>query len=85
MSITANKFRGVRAAVCWNEESAAITRVHNNSNIICIGARFFTADECMKMIKVFLKTPASKDPRHIRRVNKIIALEERESICNGKT
>ena len=56
MSIAANKVKGIRAAVCWNKETAALIAQHNNANIICAGARFASADEICSWIKIFLET-----------------------------
>lgn len=77
MSIAANKFSGVRAAVCWNEETAALAAEHNAANILCLGARFATVEEMNRRIDVWLNTPASSEDRHRRRVQKIAALEQR--------
>ena len=54
MSITANKFKGVRAALVMNEESAHLTRMHNNSNVICMGAKFTPYEEAIKYLDAFL-------------------------------
>ena len=84
ISMAANKVRGIRAAVCWNEETASLTREHNDANILCMGARFITAEEALKIAKVFLDTPASKDERHQRRIEKIMSIEERSRSCDCK-
>ncbi len=81
MSITANKFKGIRAAVCWNEETARLAREHNNANILCLGARFLTIEECINIIKIFINTLPSNEERHIRRINKIIQIEEGGNPC----
>jgi ribose 5-phosphate isomerase B len=81
MSITANKFKGIRAAVCWNEETARLAREHNNANILCLGARFLKIEECINMIKIFINTLPSNEERHIRRINKIIQIEEGGELC----
>ncbi|MHB9154805.1 MAG: ribose 5-phosphate isomerase B [Endomicrobiales bacterium] len=75
MSIAANKFPGVRAAVCWRDEVAALTAEHNNANILCLPARFAAPEEMMKWIATWLKTPASSEPRHVNRIKKIAGLE----------
>jgi ribose 5-phosphate isomerase B len=77
ISIAANKVKGIRAAVCWNEETASLARQHNDANILCIGARFIPIEETLNIVKVFLDTPTSKDERHRRRVDKISSIEER--------
>ena len=84
ISMAANKVKGVRAAVCWNEETASLTRQHNDANILCIGARFIPVEEALNITKVFLDTPASKDERHQRRIGKISNIEERSKSCDCK-
>ncbi len=70
MSISANKIKGIRAAVCYNIKSTRLSREHNNANIICLGARFTKKIEALKLINVFLKTKFEAG-RHLRRINKI--------------
>ena len=70
MSICANKFKGVRAALVTNEESAHLTRMHNNSNIICMGAKFTPYEEAIKYLDAFL-TEQFEGGRHQRRVDQI--------------
>ena len=84
ISMAANKVKGVRAAVCWNEETASLTRQHNDANILCIGARFIPVEEALNITKVFLDTPSSKDERHQRRIGKISSIEERSKSCDCK-
>jgi len=84
ISIAANKVKGIRAAVCWNEETANLTRQHNDANILCMGARFIPVEEALNITKVFLNTPASKDERHQRRIKKISSIEERSRSCDCK-
>lgn len=68
--MTANKHKGVRAALCWTEELAALARQHNNANILCIPSRFVSVEMAEKMADVFLAT-AFEGGRHERRVEKI--------------
>jgi ribose 5-phosphate isomerase B len=68
--ITANKHVGVRAALCWNEELAALARQHNDANILCLPARFVPLELAEKMTDIFLSTPF-EGGRHERRVEKI--------------
>ena len=68
--MTANKHQGVRAALCWNEELAALARQHNNANILCIPSRFVPIEVAKEMTDVFLSTPF-EGGRHERRVSKI--------------
>lgn len=70
VAITANKHQGVRAAICWTEEIAALARQHNNANILCIPARFISEEE-MKMIADRFFATAFEGGRHANRVNKI--------------
>lgn len=68
--MTANKHHGVRAALCWTEELAALARQHNNANVLCIPARFVSLELAEKMVNIFLST-AFEGGRHERRVEKI--------------
>lgn len=70
--MAANKHHGIRAALCWNEELAALARQHNNANVLCIPARFVSPELAEKMMRVFLETPF-EGGRHERRVEKIDA------------
>ena len=71
MSIVANKFSGVRAALCSDLFSAKATREHNDSNILCLGERVISEDLMLKIVGVWLNTPFSDDERHIRRISMI--------------
>lgn len=71
--MTANKHKGIRAALCWNEELAELARLHNNANILCIPARFVSIETARQMMDTFLGT-AFEGGRHERRVNKISEL-----------
>ena len=75
MSIAANKVKGIRAAVCWNKETAALIAQHNNANIICLGARFLSVEEICEMIKTYLETKFEE--RHLKRINKIKEIEQK--------
>ncbi|WP_276133029.1 ribose 5-phosphate isomerase B [Polluticoccus soli] len=68
--MTANKNKGIRAALCWNEELAALARQHNNANVLCIPSRFVSLDVAQKMVDIFQST-AFEGGRHEKRVNKI--------------
>ena len=70
MSITANKFKGVRAALVTNLESAKLTRMHNNSNVICLGAKFTPYENAIEFIDAFLNEKF-EGGRHERRVSLI--------------
>ena len=70
VAITANKHAGVRAAICWNDELAALARQHNHANILCIPARFVSLETAHSMLNTFLNTP-TEGGRHLQRVQKI--------------
>jgi len=66
--IAANKVIGTRAALAYNVETAKLGRRHNDANVISIGARMHTEEEALEMVRIFLSTPFSGDPRHARRI-----------------
>jgi ribose 5-phosphate isomerase B len=70
VAITANKHQGIRAALCWNEELAALARQHNDANVIAIPARFVSYELAEKMAKLFIETEF-EGGRHENRVKKI--------------
>lgn len=70
VAITANKHQGIRAAICWNQELAALARQHNNANVVCIPARFISLDEAKAIVNVFLSTDF-EGGRHANRVDKM--------------
>jgi ribose 5-phosphate isomerase B len=70
VAIAANKHQGIRAAVCWKAELASLARKHNNSNILCIPARFVSLEEAREIVRVFL-TEEFEGGRHQQRVDKI--------------
>lgn len=69
--IAANKVRGVRAALVWNEDTATLARQHNDANVISVGARQHTEEELEQLIDVFLAEPFSGEERHQRRIDLI--------------
>ncbi|MDP0497850.1 MAG: ribose 5-phosphate isomerase B [Verrucomicrobiota bacterium JB024] len=74
ISISANKVRGIRAAVVSNEDGAEFSRRHNNANIICFGQKYQTPYEAAKFTRIFLETPYDGG-RHQIRLDKISAIE----------
>jgi len=70
IAIAANKHTGIRAALCWTEELAALARKHNDANVLSIPARFVTRQLALRMVKIFLETDF-EGGRHARRVGKI--------------
>jgi len=78
-AITANKVKGVRAAVYYGGslDIVKLSRTHNDSNILSLGARFLTQEEAIEAIKVWLETPFNNEERHKRRIKKIRAFENK--------
>lgn len=70
ISMTANKYPGIRSALCWNEEVARLARMHNDANILALPARFLEEDEAKKITDIFL-AEKFEGGRHERRVEKI--------------
>ena len=68
--MTANKFKGIRAVICWNEEIAKLAKQHNNANIICLPSRFIKVEEAIKIIESFI-LEKFEGGRHERRIKKI--------------
>lgn len=73
--MAANKVKGIRAALVWNDDTAMKAREHNNANIVSIGARQHSEAEALRLIDLFLNTPFSADERHVRRINQIFDYE----------
>lgn len=73
--MAANKVKGIRAALVWNDDTAMKAREHNNANIVSIGARQHSVAEALRLIDLFLNTPFSADERHVRRINQIFDYE----------
>ncbi len=71
ISITANRFPGIRAANCTDCFMAEATRQHNDANILALGARVVGEGLALKIVDTFLDTPFSYDERHVRRIKKI--------------
>jgi len=68
--ITANKHQGIRAALCWNNELVALTRQHNDANVLTIPARFVSLQQALGFVEIFISTDY-EGGRHATRVNKI--------------
>jgi len=69
ISMVANKVKGARAALCTNELMARMTRLHNDANVLALGANIVGVGLAESMVDVFLETPFSAEEKHIRRVN----------------
>ena len=70
IQMTLNKHQGIRAALCWKPELAALAKAHNNANVLVLPARFITAEEAKKIVDEYLNT-AFEGGRHQRRIDKI--------------
>jgi len=68
--MSANRFQGIRAALCWNVEIATLARLHNNANVLCLPARFLGQEEAWNIVQAFLETPF-EGGRHLRRIELI--------------
>ena len=71
MSMVANKIKGVRAALCGNSTMASLTRLHNDANVLVLGAGIVGENLAMDIVDTFTDTPFSGDERHARRIGKI--------------
>ena len=71
ISITANKYKGIRCALCSDSLSAQLTRLHNDANVLAMGAGILGTNLALKITDTFLDTPFSGEERHLRRVNQI--------------
>jgi ribose 5-phosphate isomerase B len=71
--MTANKVHGVRCALCWNEETARLSRQHNDANVLSIGQRVILEEMAMKIVRIWLETPF-EGGRHTARVAQLNAM-----------
>ncbi len=76
MSIAANKIDGVRAALCSDCYSAEMTRLHNDSNVLCLGGRVIGTELAKRIVDIWLETPFSGAERHAKRITAVMALEK---------
>jgi len=77
MAMSANKVKGIRAAVCQDTYSAKMSREHNDANVLCMGERVLGPGLAEEIVKAWLEAEFSEEERHSRRVAKIRALEDR--------
>jgi ribose 5-phosphate isomerase B len=83
--IAANKVRGVRAALAWNDETARLAREHNDANVIGIGARNHPEEDAIRFVEIFLDTPFSREERHARRIALLAEYEQTGAIAGHET
>jgi ribose 5-phosphate isomerase B len=69
-AMVANRVRGVRCALCWNEESARLGREHNDANMISLGQRMMSEEMALEIVRIWLETPF-EGGRHVRRIQQI--------------
>jgi ribose 5-phosphate isomerase B len=69
-AITANRVKGIRCALCWNEESARLGRQHNDANVISLGQRMMTEEMALRIVQIWLDTPF-EGGRHLTRIQEI--------------
>ena len=69
-AMMSNRIKGVRAGLCWNEDSARLCRMHNDANIISIGERMMTEETALKLVKIWLDTPF-EGGRHLTRIQEL--------------
>ncbi|NQV00724.1 MAG: ribose 5-phosphate isomerase B [Parcubacteria group bacterium] len=75
MAMAANKIKGIRAAVCWDDFTALQSREHNNANVLCLGSKIIDLETAKKIVRTWLETDFSNDERHVRRLEKIEEIE----------
>lgn len=73
--IAANKIGGIRAALAWSAETARLARLHNDANVLSLGARMHPVEDALEFTRLFLETPFSGESRHQRRIGLISAYE----------
>jgi len=74
--IAANKVKGIRAVAVWNQKNAKLSRQHNNANVICLAGWDLDPKKADKIVKTWLETDFTFDPRHVRRLKKINSIEK---------
>jgi len=74
-AIASNKIKGVRCAVAFSDDTARLGREHNNANVLSLGARMYPEDDAVRFAEIFVATPFSEDPRHVRRLGQIAGYE----------
>ncbi|HEY7043879.1 MAG TPA: ribose-5-phosphate isomerase [Nocardioidaceae bacterium] len=74
--MAANKVAGIRAALAWSEETAKLARLHNNANVVALGARMHDVDEATALVEIFLDTDFTGEQRHVRRIAMLTDYEE---------
>lgn len=76
VDMAANKVKGARSCLVFDQKRAIQSREHEDANILCLGSDILIADDAYEIVKVFIQTPFSGEERHIRRLNKLKELEQ---------
>lgn len=76
-AIVANKVIGVRAILGFNKDNVRLSREHNDANVLSLGSEFTNSEQAKELVETFLNTPFSEEERHVRRIAKISAIEEK--------
>ena len=79
--MAANKVEGIRAALAWNHDTAALAREHNNAQVVAVGGRQHSKEEALEIIKIFLATPWTNEERHARRIGQLAEYEQTGDIA----
>jgi ribose 5-phosphate isomerase B len=74
--IAANKVKGVRAALAWSHDTARLARMHNDANVMSVGARMHSVDDAVEFVETFLSTVFTGEERHARRIAMLAAYED---------
>ena len=83
-AMAANKVKGIRCALCWNDETAELSRRHNNSNVLSIGQRMISIEIALQILDIWLKTPF-EGGRHARRINELDVYESGAGVAGMKS
>ena len=75
-AIAANKVTGIRCALAFSDDTARLSREHNNANCLSLGARMYDEATALRFVELFLATPFSDEPRHARRIAQLTGYEE---------
>ncbi len=82
-AMAANKVKGVRCALCWNDETAELSRRHNNANVLSIGQRMISIEIALQILDIWLKTPF-EGGRHARRIKELDVYESGAGVAGMK-
>jgi len=74
--IAANKVEGIRCALAWSDETAALAREHNDANVVSVGGRMHPVHDMTRFVEIFLSTDFSGDERHVRRIGQLSTYDE---------